>query len=74
MLKYVTFDEYYVAIGSSVATYIKFVNILANHESLSTIVLNNRDWSEIAWHPEILHLKTNLAIGFIQKNPLECIG
>ena len=35
--------------------------------SLSTIVLNGRDWSEIVWLPEILHLKINLAIGFIQK-------
>ena len=25
--------------------------------SLSTIVLNSRDWSEIIWLPEILHFK-----------------
>ena len=37
--------------------------------SLSTIVLNSRDWSEIVWLPEILYLKINLAIGFIRKNP-----
>ena len=37
--------------------------------SLSTIVLNSRDWSEIVWLPKILHFKINLAIGFIQKKP-----
>ena len=35
--------------------------------SLSTIVLNSRDWSEIVWVPKILHFKINLAIDFIQK-------
>ena len=33
------------------------------------IVLNSRDWSDIVWLPIISHLKINLAIGFIQKNP-----
>ena len=42
--------------------------------SLSTIVLNSRDWSEIVWLPKISRFKINLAIGFIRKNPLECIG
>ena len=42
--------------------------------SLSTLVLNSRDWSEIIWLPEISRFKINLAISFIQKNPLECIG
>ena len=37
--------------------------------SLSTVVLNSRDWSEIIWLLEILHFKINLAIGFIQKKP-----
>ena len=37
--------------------------------SLSTIVLNSRDWSEIVWLPEISRFKINLAIGFIQKKP-----
>ena len=37
--------------------------------SLSTIVLNSRDWSEITWLPEIPCFKINLAISFIQKNP-----
>ena len=37
--------------------------------SLSTIVLNSRDWSEIVWLPEISRLKINLAIGFIRKKP-----
>ena len=35
--------------------------------SLSTIVLNSRDWSEIVWLPENSCFKINLAIGFIQK-------
>ena len=34
--------------------------------SLSTIVLNSRDWSEIIWLPEISRFKINLAIGFIR--------
>ena len=42
--------------------------------SLSTLVLNSRDWSEIVWLPEILRFKIDLAISFIRKNPLECIG
>ena len=37
--------------------------------SLSTIVLNSRDWSEILWLPEISRFKINLAIGFIRKKP-----
>ena len=37
--------------------------------SLSTIVLNSRDWSEIVWLPKILHLKITLAIGFIRRKP-----
>ena len=37
--------------------------------SLSTLVLNSRDWSEIVWLPEISHFKINLAIGFIRKKP-----
>ena len=34
--------------------------------SLSTIVLNSRDWSEIIWLPKISRFKINLAIGFIR--------
>ena len=37
--------------------------------SLSTIVLNSRDWSAIVWLPEILRFKINLAISFIRKKP-----
>ena len=37
--------------------------------SLSTIVLNSRDWSEIVWLPEISRFKINLAISFIRKKP-----
>ena len=35
--------------------------------SLSTIVLNSRDWSEIVWLPEISRFKINLVISFIRK-------
>ena len=37
--------------------------------SLSTIVLNSRDWSEIVWLLEISCFKINLAISFIRKKP-----
>ena len=37
--------------------------------SLSTIVLNSRDWSEILWLSEILCFKINLAISFYLKKP-----
>ena len=37
--------------------------------SLSTIVLNSKDWSEIIRLPEILCFKINLAISFIRKKP-----
>ena len=37
--------------------------------SLSTLVLNSRDWSEIVWLPEISRFKINLAIIFIRKKP-----
>ena len=40
-----------------------------NSLSLSTLVLNSRDWSEIVWLPEISRFKINLAINFIRKNP-----
>ena len=39
------------------------------HISLSTLVLNSRDWSEIIWLPKISRFKINLAISFIRKNP-----
>ena len=35
--------------------------------SLSTIVLNSRDWSEIVWLPENSYFKINLTISFIRK-------
>ena len=41
----------------------------ARRLSLSTIVLNSRDWSEIIWLPEISRFKINLAISFIRKKP-----
>ena len=37
--------------------------------SLSTLVLNSRDWSEIVRLPEISRFKFNLAISLIQKKP-----
>ena len=38
--------------------------------SLSTLVLNSRNWSEIVWLLEILRFKINLAISFIRKKPV----
>ena len=40
-----------------------------SHVSLSTLVLNSRDWSEIVWLPEISRFKINLSISFIRKKP-----
>ena len=42
--------------------------------SLSTIVLNSRDWYEIIWLPEILRYKNQLCNKFYLKNQLECIN
>ena len=36
--------------------------LLAYLISLSTVVLNSRDWSEIVWLPEISCFKNHLAI------------
>ena len=44
-------------------------NTIAICSSLSTLVLNSRDWSEIVWLPEISRFKISLAIGFIRKKP-----
>ena len=46
-----------------------FIGNMYYHISLSTLVLNSRDWSEIVWLPEILRFKINLAISFIRKKP-----
>ena len=45
------------------------IDLEATLISLSTLVLNSRDWSEIIWLPEISRFKINLAISFIQKKP-----
>ena len=37
--------------------------------SLSTIVLNSRNWSEIEWLPEILHFKNQPYNRFYLKKP-----
>ena len=42
--------------------------------SLSTIVLNSRDWYEIIWLPEISRFKNQPCNRFYPKNQLECIG
>ena len=42
-------------------------NLITLVTSLSTIVLNSRDWSEIVWLPEISRFKINLTIGLIRK-------
>ena len=50
-------------IGKRPATYHTIV------ESLSTIVLNSRDWSEIIWLPRNSHFKISLPIGLYSKKP-----
>ena len=47
------------------------VMLRQQHEllSLSTLVLNSRDWSEIVRLPEISRFKFNLAISLIRKKP-----
>ena len=52
----------YMAYTNWFSATLKYVAI-----SLSTIVLNSRDWSEIVWLPEISRFKINLAISFIRK-------
>ena len=42
--------------------------------SLSTIVLNSRDWWEIIWLPENFVLKNQPCNRLYPKNRLECIG
>ena len=46
---------------------------ISSYDNTAIIIkyVSTRDWSEIV---EILRFKINLAISFIQKNPLECIG
>ena len=53
--------------ASSSPTYV--IKMHNSRISLSTIVLNSRDWLEIVWLPKISHFKINIAIGFIQKKP-----
>ena len=43
--------------------------IMCDIVSLSTIVLNSRDWSEIIWLPRNLHFKINLPIGLYLQKP-----
>ena len=45
------------------------IPVVVSTVSLSTLVLNSRDWSEIVWLPEISRFKINLAISFIRKKP-----
>ena len=42
--------------------------------SLSTLVLNSRDWYKIIWLTEILHFKNQPCNRLYPKNRLECIG
>ena len=46
-----------------------FMKIPLSLSTLSMLVLNSRDWSEIVWLPEISRFKINLAISFIRKKP-----
>ena len=54
----------------TIASLNKPVELTVAFISLSTLVLNSRDWSEIVWLPEISRFKINLAISFIQKKPI----
>ena len=58
----------YVSSGEIIST-VKLQHWIASYIniSLSTIVLNSRDWSEIVWLPKILRFKINLAIGLYSK-------
>ena len=55
-------DKYFVCM-SGVRHIVEWVRDL----SLSTIVLNSRDWSEIIWLPKNSHFKINLPIGLYPK-------
>ena len=55
----------YLCISSHPVAYLEIISFT----SLSTLVLNSRDWSEIVWLPEISCFKINLAISFIRKQP-----
>ena len=46
-----------------------YVIIHVHTVSLSTLVLNSRDWSEIVWLSKNSRFKINLAISFIRKKP-----
>ena len=62
--------EYSYIIFEGISSPVFHKNLASNSGgviSLSTLVLNSRDWSEIVWLPEISRFKINLAIGFIQK-------
>ena len=60
--------KYYIF--NILASYIYIIYIaIYIYISLSTLVLNSRDWSEIVWLPEISRFKINLAISFIRKKP-----
>ena len=56
------------SLKKSVATWFKLCGYwLDDQLSLSTIVLNSRDWSEIIWLPKNSHFKINLPIGLYPK-------
>ena len=67
MYVYIIHYIYYICIYNTLYTLYIYVYII--HISLSTIVLNSRDWSEIVWLPEILRFKISLTIGFIREKP-----
>ena len=56
-------------IGESIQSGARCAATVLLQPSLSTIVLNSRDWSKIVWLPKISHLKIDLAIGFIRRKP-----
>ena len=60
--------------GATIYSDNSFVIFTGNCNAVTMYLHISRDWSEIVWLPKISRFKINLAIGFIQKNPLECIG
>ena len=56
------------------AAHLRRLNPAGSTISLSTIVLNSRDGTKSYGFRKFRALKINLAIGFIRKNQLECIG
>ena len=56
-------------VSYSIGTKHCLLNGASCHLSLSTVVLNSRDWAEIVWLPEILHFKNQPCNRLYLKKP-----